>query len=753
MLATRCAGLLRAGSLSVAAMKRSRARKPSKILTENQQHFTFSRRAFFLGGVQLGIGGLLAARMGWISIAQNEKYSLQSESNRVNLTLTLPRRGWIVDRHGLPLALNKTSFRVDVIPDRLTNPDQVLNKLATLMRLTETDVARVKSDVKKAAGFQPVMVAEQLDYETFAAVSLRSSELPGVAPSQFYTRFYPDGASVGHLVGYVGAASAKQYEESRDPLLITPGFKVGKEGLEKTLETEVRGAPGAKRTEVTARGRLVRELATKPDTPGRAMKLTIDAGLQAYATRRMGDQAAALVCIDCNDGDILAMASMPCYDPNIFSDGISRDEWDMFAADDHLPLINKSLQGLYPPGSTSKPMTSLALLKAGIDPNETVYCSGAYKVGGSFFHCSQRRGHGAISMHEAIIKSCDIYFYHFGIKAGIGAIAPMARQLGLGEKFDLPVASQRYGTVPDVEWLLRKYKKQWSTFDTVNTSIGQGYVLVNPLQLALMTARIASGRHLTPRLLASQKRVPAPPLSVSLTDLAFVRDAMGGVINSGRGTASGARLPVDGVKMAGKTGTAQVRRISMAERARGVRSNASLAWKQRDHSLFIAFAPADAPRYAIGCIVEHGGAGASAAAPLVRDTMTYLFDPAKAMASLEAQEAGWGGDIKTRMARKTAAWKAAKNPKPVDPGSVDDAEVTKTVSEASERQADHIGTSEPVDPTPEGDTPKASPEPLKPTKRPNAALPTPSPNDAATSTPLVPATIAPAPLPNPIPTP
>jgi penicillin-binding protein 2 len=733
-------------------MKRRRAPKPSRSLTENQQHFTFSRRAFVIGGTQIGIGGLLAARMGWISIAQNEKYTLQAESNRVNLTLTLPRRGWIIDRRGLPLALNKTSFRVDVIPDRLTNPDQVLGQLASLMKLTDADIVRVKSDVKKAAGFQPVMVAEHLDYETFAAVSLRANDLPGVAPSQFFTRFYPDGASVGHLVGYVGAASAKQYEESRDPLLITPGFKVGKEGLEKTLEDNVRGAPGAKRTEVTARGKLVRELATKPDVPGQSVRLTIDAGLQAYATRRMGDQAAALVCIDCTDGDILAMASMPCYDPNNFSDGISRDEWEMFAADDHLPLINKSLQGLYPPGSTSKPMTALAFLKAGIDPNAAVFCSGAYKVGGSYFHCSQRRGHGSISMHEAIIKSCDIYFYHFAIQAGINAIAPIARHMGLGEKFDLPVASQRYGTVPDAEWLLRKYKKQWSTFDTVNTSIGQGYVLVNPLQLALMTARIASGRKLTPRLMASQKRVSAPPLAISPTDLAFVRDAMAGVINSGRGTASVARLQVPGVTMAGKTGTAQVRRISMAERATGVRSNASLAWKQRDHSLFVAFAPAEAPKYAIGCIVEHGGFGASAAAPLVRDTMTYLFDPAKAMASLEAQEAGWGGDIRARMERKTAAWRAAKNPQPVDPGSVDDAEIAKTVTEASEKQAERTSTPEPTNPAPETD-PVKSGEADQPHVKPQSTSPALGSSNPANAAPMASPPIQPIATPDPVPTP
>lgn len=627
-----------------------------KIVTEAQQSFSFTRRSFVLGAAQFGVGGLLAARMAWLSIAQNEKYSLLAESNRVSLTLTPPRRGWIVDRQGKPIALNRTSFRVDLIPDRIQDQERVLSELQSLLALADDEIERIREDIGKSAGFQPVQVAENLDIDHFAAVSIRANEMPGVAPAQSYARYYPEGAAVGHLVGYVGVASAKDYEKEKNPLLIQPGFKIGKEGLEKVFEPLMRGKPGAKRSEVTARGRLVRDLETRPDTPGGTLRLTVNAGLQAYASRRMGDQSASLVCIDCTNGDILTMASMPCYDPNSFSDGISHTEWKMFSSDDHLPLVNKSLQGLFPPGSTSKPMTSLGLLAAGIDPEQTINCTGAYRVGNALFHCSQRGGHGPIALHEAIIKSCDIYFYAMAKQAGMEPLAAMARKLGLGAEFDLPVTSQRYGTVPDPEWLERRYKRKWSTYDTVNSSIGQGYMLVNPLQLAVMTARIASGRKLLPRLTMMQKQPPAPPLDIDPQHLAFVRDAMAGVVNSGRGTASIAKLPIEGIQMAGKTGTAQVRRITMAERAGGVRSNASLEWKQRDHSLFVAYAPVDAPRYAMGCIVEHGGFGASAAAPLVRDAMTYLFDPAKAMETLLAQEAGWGGDIKTRMAAKRASF-------------------------------------------------------------------------------------------------
>lgn len=634
------------------------------LITENSQSYTFTRRALVLGGAQAGVAALLAGRMAWLSIAENEHYKLLSESNRFQLVLVPPRRGWIVDRHGKPIAVNRSDYRIDLIPDQLKDPDRIIAELTRLLDLPPDEVDRIREGLDHAAGYQPVPVAENLPFDKYAAVTVRQPELPGVAPMRGFSRFYPAGAAVGHLVGYVGSANKEEYEASgKDPLLITPGFKIGKDGLEKTMENVLRGTPGAKRLEVTAHGKLVRELSTLPDKPGGTLPLTIDAGLHEYAARRIGDESAAVVVLDCQSGDILAMASMPSYDPNSFSDGISHNEWDMLAENDHHPLINKTLQGLYPPGSTSKPMTSLALLEAGIDPEAKVNCTGAYRVGNAWFHCSKKGGHGPIAMHEAIIKSCDIYFYHFGKIAGANAIASMARRLGLGQEFDLPVPSQRYGTVPDPAWKKRKYHKDWQVYDTVNMSIGQGYVLVNPLQLAVMVGRIAGGHIIEPRLIRRKDAPPIGPLPVNPEHLAFVRDAMAGVVNSGRGTASIARLPFDNIHLAGKTGTAQVRRITMAERASGVLSNSALAWKMRDHALFISFAPVEAPRYACAVIVEHGGWGASAAAPIARDTMTWLFDQDKAMKTLLALEEQWGGTIAERMDRRAAAWVAAKDAK------------------------------------------------------------------------------------------
>lgn len=657
-----------------------------KHITEANLSLSFTRRAMVLGGIQGGIATLLAVRMGWISVAENAKYTLLSESNRVNLTLIPPRRGWILDRKGVPLANNRTDFRVDIIPDRLQNPDATVATLARLLSLPPEEVQRIHEDLGKAAGFQPVQVADSLSYDQYAAVSVRLPDLPGVAPAQGYSRNYPAGAAVGHLIGYVGTASAKDYEERKDPLLITPGYKVGKDGLERSFDKNLTGQPGAKRVEVTARGKIVRELTTRPDTPGKPIQLTIDAGLQEYAGRRLGTQSGSVVVIDCLTGGILAMASMPSYDPNSFSDGISHMEWDMLSQDDHVPLRNKTLQGLYPPGSTVKPMVALSFLHAGLSATETVNCAGSLRVGNTQFHCWRRGGHGAVDMHRGIEQSCDIYFYVMAQRMGMQVIAEMARNLGLGQKFPLPFPSQSYGTVPDPVWKLKKYKQEWQIYDTVNATIGQGYMLVNPTQLAVMAARLASGKMLMPSLIADRHRPAPASLGVSQEHLDIIHNAMKDVVNGG-GTGRAARLPVPNVLMAGKTGTAQVRRITMAERGGGVRSNASLPFKLRDHALFQGFAPYDKPRYAIGTILEHGGhvSHIEDSTTISSDVITYLLDPAKAMQNLETYEKQWGGDPATRMKAKMDAWRIAQGLAAAAPPVPDNAANAMNATETTAR--------------------------------------------------------------------
>jgi penicillin-binding protein 2 len=634
--------------------------KPIRI-TNTHQSITFSRRMLVLGGAQVAVGGLLIGRLGWLAIAENEKYQLLSESNRVQLIPVPPRRGWIIDRYGKPIAINKASFRVDLIPQQMDKSHDIVPEVAQLLDLDSDDIDRIRRDLAQSRGFQPVSVADNVPYEQYAAITVRLPDLPGVAASQGFTRFYPGGSTVGQLVGYVGPASVEEYEkENKNPLLLVPGVKIGKEGLEKTLEPVLRGQPGGQRVEVTARGKIVKELDPKPDISGGTVRLTIDSDLHQFAARRIGDNSGSVVVMDIETGDILAMPSMPSFDPNNFSDGISQAEWKMLSDDDHLPLVDKVLESLYPSGSTIKPSMALAFLKQGIDPKRTVHCTGSYPYGNHVFHCD--KAHGTLDMHDAIKHSCDIFFYDTGLRANPELTADMVNYMGYGEKFDLPFASQRFGTMPSPKWLMEKYHQPWHGYDTINMSIGQGYVLINPLQLAVMATRIASGNLVEPRILASAPRRPIAPLQVDPQHLAFVRDAMTAVVNDG-GTAAASKLPVPNVLMAGKTGTAQVHRLGANERG----GHESSVWQLRDHALFIGFAPADKPKYAIGCLIEHGGFGASAAAPVVKDTMTYLFDKQMALTALAQYEQTIGGPPDVRLAKKTAAWRQANGFPPLPP--------------------------------------------------------------------------------------
>ena len=622
--------------------------------TSVHQSLTFSRRMLLAGGAQAAIGALLIGRLGWLSVAENERYQLMSESNRVQLIIVPPRRGWIIDRNGKPIAINRSSFRIDLIPQQLEQPEKTLETLVGLLQLTTDDVDRIMTDLKQGRGFQPVQVAENVTYDQYAAVTVRLPDLPGVQATRGFSRYYPDGPAVAHLLGYVGTANAKEYEgEQKNPLLIIPGFKIGKQGLEKTLEPYLRGTPGGQRVEVTARGKLVKELDPKPDRSGQTVQLTIDQGLQQYAARRMGDQSGALVAMDVATGDMLAFVSMPAFDPNSFSEGIGRTEWKMLSDDDHIPLLNKVAQGLYPSGSTIKPAMALAFLKQGVDPKRRVVCNGGYQIGNRYFRCDAV--HGSMDMRAAVERSCNTYFWATGLITDPELTTEMVQYLGYGQEFDLPIPTQRYGTMPNPKWLKKKYGRKWQGYDSANTSIGQGYVLINPMQLAVMPARLASGKLLQPRLLMAGHRKPPPNLDVDPGHLAIVRDAMSAVVNE-RGTGVGSKLPLDGIQMAGKTGTAQVFRLG----ERGHQGN----WALRDHALFIAFAPADKPRYAIGCIIEHGGFGASAAAPIVRDSMTYLFDKEKALQALAPLEEQWGGTLAERNARQLATFKAASRATP-----------------------------------------------------------------------------------------
>lgn len=588
-----------------------------------------TRRGVLVLGAQLAAAGVLGFRMRQLQIQQADEFLLLAEENRINIRLIPPNRGLIFDRKGRPIAVNRQNYRIVIVQEQAPDPDKVLRDLARIIPLSEEKIARVKKDMRQRSGFVPVSVAEHLEWRQIAQVAANAPSLPGIIPEVGLSRHYVRNEDFAHIVGYVGPVS--DYDLSKlddvDPLLQIPRFQIGKSGVEKVMEPELRGEAGASRIEVNSLGRVMRELSRKDGKQGSDIQLTLDADLQNYAQRRMIGESAAATVIDVTNGDIMCMASSPSFDPNSFVLGISSKEYSALNSNIYRPLYNKTTSGAYPPGSTFKMVVALAALEAGVvDPGETVYCPGFLQLGNRRFHCWRRGGHGKVNLKNSLKFSCDVFYYDVARRVGIDGIADMARRLGLGFRHDLPIPAMSSGLIPTRDWKFATQEENWLVGDTFNVGIGQGFVLTSPMQLAVMTARLATGKEVVPRLVRARNGVPVfakPPedLGLSSASLAYVKGGMIAVSNEQRGTAYRSRISADGMAMAGKTGTSQVRQISAAERAAGVFRNADLPWERRDHALFVAFAPHHDPRYAISVVVEHGGGGSVAAAPIARDIM------------------------------------------------------------------------------------------------------------------------------------
>lgn len=592
-----------------------------------------TRRGVVLVGLQLGFMGVLGLRMRQMQVTEADSYRLLAEENRINLRLIPPSRGIIYDRFGIPIAQNAQNYRVVIVREDVEDVDEAIAQVRRLIDMDESDIERARKEMARRSPFVPITLADQLSWEDIAEVAINAPALPGITPDVGLSREYPLGADFAHIVGYVGPVSDYDLEklENPNPLLQIPEFQIGKIGVETKLETQLRGRAGTKRIEVNAGGRVMRELSRDDFTPGEDLQLTIDHGLQNYAQTRLADESAGSVVIDIETGDLVAMASTPAFDPNLFVRGISSKDYNALRDNKFKPLFNKTVQGLYPPGSTFKMMTGLAALRAGvISPGETVFCGGYMPLGGRRFHCWKRGGHGKMDLNNAITQSCDVYFYEAAKRVGPERMAELCREFGLGQRHDLPLSAVQPGILPEPKWKAQARGERWNPGETLNTAIGQGDVLTSPLQLAIMTARLASGRAVVPRLVRSINGVEvpiaeAPPLNVSSNLMNIMRKAMWNVSNGRRGTARRSRIVAEGIEMAGKTGTSQVRNITVAERARGVTRNDQLPWERRDHGLFVAFAPFDKPKYAIATVVEHGGGGSSAAAPPSRDILLYAL--------------------------------------------------------------------------------------------------------------------------------
>lgn len=588
---------------------------------------TLNRRTLMLGGAMTAMVAALGARMRYLQVDQADEFKLLAEENRINIRLIPPERGLILDRNGRVIAGNEQNYRVVITREAAGDVDLVLRRLAGIIPMTPEELERSIEEVKALRAFVPVTVAERLSWDDFSKVALNAPALPGVVPEVGLSRRYPMVEDFAHVVGYVGPVSEKDLEalEQPDPLLRIPKFQIGKIGVERWMEDTLRGRAGTKRIEVNSAGRVMRELERQEGDPGTDIRLTIDAGVQNFAQARLGEESAAAVVMDVTNGEVICIASSPSFDPNLFVRGISHTDYNILMENDHRPLANKTVSGAYPPGSTFKMVTALAALEAGVaTPDTRVRCPGFIEFGGRRFHCWKRGGHGTVNLAKSLSESCDVYYYDIAQKVGIDKIADMGRRLGLGQRFDLPMSAIIEGIMPDKQWKLERHKQDWRIGDTINASIGQGYVLTSPLQLAVMTARLASGRSVVPRLIrmVNDRELPveeAPPLDIPAEHLASIRRGMYEVVNDERGTAKSSRIVAPTMVMAGKTGTSQVRNITAAEREAGVISNDQLPWNRRDHALFVGYAPYEAPRYAIAVVVEHGGGGSTAAAPIARD--------------------------------------------------------------------------------------------------------------------------------------
>lgn len=614
--------------------------------TEKPREKIFSRRAAMLTGGQLVLFAGLGARMYYLQVVQSDRYRTLAEENRINLRLLAPPRGYITDRFGAPMAINVQNYRIVIIREQIDDVDATLARLESLLEPGSFDHDRVLRDIKRRRAFVPVTVRENLSWNEVSRLEVNAPNLPGVSIDVGLSRYYPQGEVASHVMGYVAAVSEKDL--TGDPVLELPGFRIGKRGIERYFDSALRGKAGNSQVEVNAFGRVIRELRRDEGQPGSEIALTIDSELQTIVSDRLAEEhSAAAVIMDAHNGDILSMVSSPGFNPNAFSEGLSGDEWRKLVRDPYVPLTNKAIAGQYPPGSTYKIVVALAALEAGIDPDHRVFCRGFTKLGNRQFHCWKKHGHGHVDIRDAIRESCDVYFYDVALKLGVDRIAEMAKRMGLGERFEFELSEEKSGLIPTKAWKRAVYGQPWHKGETLIAAIGQGFVLATPLQLAVMTARLVNGgKAVKPRLIATPPlessevdipvNSPFADIGVSASARQIVMEALDQVVNHQRGTARKSRIKDPAMAMGGKTGTSQVRRISMAEREGGVRKNAEKPWRERDHALFVGYAPVNAPQYVVSVIVEHGGGGSTSAAPIA----SVLLEEAQRRNSGRRGEAG-----------------------------------------------------------------------------------------------------------------
>ncbi|MBR1604885.1 MAG: penicillin-binding protein 2 [Alphaproteobacteria bacterium] len=577
-------------------------------------------RSFIMIIAKLVLLTVIILRLYYLQVFQADKYKMLADENRISTRLLIPPRGIIYDRNGVMIASNRQNFQVMIVAEQTPDVQKTLNKFKKIMPLAGDEEERIKRDLRRNRSFVPIKIKDNLTWDEVAKIQLNAPDLQGIYIDEGLSRDYPFGESMAHILGYVSSVSEKEAKLDNDPLLQVPGFKIGKAGVEKLFEKELRGRGGSLKLEVNAYGRVMKEIERIEGVPGRALSLTIDSRLQqkAYDLFKEQEQSGAAIVLDVRTGEILAFVSAPSYDPNAMAKGLSSQEWKDLVANERNPLSNKAIAGQYSPGSTFKTVVALAALESGIiKPQMRFFCSGQMYVGNHAFHCWRRAGHGPLNVVEALMHSCDIYFYEVAQRIGIERIAEMARRFGLGKELNIGLDNEKSGLIPDKKWKLKRFGETWQQGETVIAGIGQGYVLTTPLQLATMVARIANGGYeVKPTFTKIADRSKIKKMDISSEYIDTVKQGMYDVVNVPGGTAYRSHFNIDGKEMAGKTGSTQVRRITMKERQTRILRQDELPWKFRDHALFIAFAPYDNPLYGIAVLVEHGGGGSSVAAPI-----------------------------------------------------------------------------------------------------------------------------------------
>jgi penicillin-binding protein 2 len=581
------------------------------------------RRTSFLYFILVLVFGALIARLFFLQVIEGERFTFLSENNRVRIKRIAGTRGVVLDRRGQLLVDSRPSFDLLFVAEDTEEPEHTLRQLAHYLGRDEQELLAIFEENKKRSAFEEIVIGKDVDWATVVAVEAHQLDLPGITLRARPRRSYADGPVAAHVLGYLGEIGPKQLKILRDQGYAL-GDEVGQYGLEKKWEDFLRGQSGGQQVEVDALGRRVRVLHEVTDVPGYTVHLTLDRQLQETAFEALKGKEGTIVALDVNTGDILAMVSTPAFDPNMFARGIKSDEWQGLIKDRLRPLSNRAIQGQYPPGSTFKVIMAIAGLEEGVlQPESRISDPGFYYFGNRAFRDWKKEGHGAVDLYKALVESCDVYFYQAGQRIGIDRIAKWARAFGLGEKTGAALDDEKSGIVPDSEWKRKRLRQPWFPGETLSVAIGQGYLTTTPLQIANMMAAVANGGTLyRPRLVDKIESVDGRTvreygpekirtIAVKPETLERVRNALADVVKSPRGTGGASRSNL--VEIAGKTGTAQV-----VEMKGAYLKSEQLSYFSRDHAWFVAYAPVQNPQIAVAVLVEHGGHGGSAAAPLAK---------------------------------------------------------------------------------------------------------------------------------------